>query len=68
MSKAKQKRPIYNEVIISALKEKYGFTSSYIRMSIRGDRTGTIPIKIQEEYKQLEREAKQAVNKKINEL
>ena len=67
-SKSKQKRVIYNEDVIKALKDKYGFTTNYIRMSIRGDRTGTIPLQIQEEYKKAAAEAKKAAEKRINEM
>lgn len=51
MSKLRQKKTNYNEEIIKALIEKYGFKRDYIYKSIRGERVGTYPLKIQEEYK-----------------
>ncbi|KGO89767.1 hypothetical protein [Flavobacterium suncheonense] len=68
MSKPKQKKAIYNDDIIKGLIQKYGFKRDYILKSIRGERTGTYPLIIKEEYHKLDREAKKAVNKKINEL
>jgi len=68
MSKPKQKRANYNEEILKALQNKYDVTAQYIRMSIRGERTGTMSIKIQEDYKTLEKEANKAVNNKIKDL
>jgi len=65
MSKPKQKKTNYNDDIIKALMAKYGFKRNYILMSIRGERNGLIPIRIQEEYKALDRAAKAAVNKNI---
>lgn len=68
MSKLRQKKTNYNEEIIKALIEKYGFKRDYIYKSIRGERVGTYPLKIQEEYKTLEAASKQIINEKINAL
>jgi len=68
MSKSKQKRQTYNDPVIQELKNRYGFTRQYIVMSIRGERTGTICIQIQEEYKKLDKASKQAITKTVNEL
>lgn len=65
MDKPKQKKAIYNEDIILALITKYGFGRDYILKSIRGDRVGRIPVRIQEEYKTLNSAAKAAVKKNI---
>lgn len=68
MNKPTQKRAKYNDDIIKGLMSKYGFKRNYILMSIRGERTGTIPIRIQEEYNQLNRETKKVINSKIDKL
>lgn len=60
-----RKYTLYNQDIIQELINKYGFGKNYILKSIRGDRTGTIPTKIQEEYKKLNSAAKLAVKKEI---
>lgn len=58
----------YNTVVIDLLKEKYGFTRNYIQMSIRGDRVGTIPKRIKEEYHQLDHASRSALKSKEKEL
>lgn len=58
----------YNTVVIDRLKERYGFTRNYIQMSIRGDRVGTIPTKIKEEYHQLDRASRAALKKTEDQL
>ena len=68
MSKLTKKKNIYNEEILIELEKKYGFKRNYIQKAIRGERTGTIPLKIQEEYKTLEKASKNLIVKKINEL
>ena len=68
MSKAKQKKAVYNETIIQELQTKYSFSRSYILKSIRGERTGSTPIKIQEEYKSLLSSSNQAIRQRINKL
>ena len=65
MDKSKRKRETYNEDVLIALKKKYGFTRNYIVMSIRGDRTGTLPLQIAEEYKKAAGAAKKLVESKI---
>lgn len=65
MSKRKQKKANYNEDVIIALISKYGFKRDYILKSIRGDRVGTIPLRIQEDYKTLNTAAKKAIKKNI---
>jgi hypothetical protein len=68
MDKRREKKANYNDTIIKELMAKYGFKRNYILMSIRGERTGTIPIKIQEEYKTLDSASKIAIRNKINEI
>lgn len=61
-------RQSYNDLVVDELKKKYDVTRNYILMSIRGERTGTFSIRIQEEYKKLDSASKLAVRAKINEL
>lgn len=68
MDKSKQKKSVYNNTIIAELVVKYGFTRNYILKSIRGERVGSIPIKIQEEYKSLLSLSNQAIRQHINKL
>ena len=68
MDKPKKKNQKYNDEVIEALISKYGFKANYIRMSIRGERVGTIPIKIQEEYKKLDAQAKAAIQASIKKI
>ncbi|WP_298307171.1 hypothetical protein [Flavobacterium sp.] len=68
MSKLTKKKTNYNEEILNELIKKYGFKKNYIQKAIRGERTGTIPLKIQEEYNTLLKESKKTIIKKINEL
>ena len=68
MGKSKQKKSVYNNAIIAELVVKYGFTRNYILKSIRGERVGSIPIKIQEEYKSLLSLSNQAIRQHINKL
>lgn len=68
MDKPKQKKAIYNDTIIKELIIRYGFKRDYILKAIRGDRTGTIPIQIQEEYNKLHKAANKLINQQIKEL
>ncbi|PIF44887.1 hypothetical protein CLU96_1883 [Chryseobacterium sp. 52] len=54
MDKRTKKRTNYNEGILNVLKDKYGYSLNYIRMSLRGDRVGIMPDKIIKEYKALD--------------
>lgn len=65
MGKLRQKKTNYNEEIIQELLKKYGFKRDYIYKSIRGERVGTIPIRIQEEYNELIKASKAAIKKSI---
>jgi len=51
MDKPTTKKQNYNQDILKALSEKFGFSVDYIRKSLRGDRTGIMPDKIIAEYK-----------------
>ena len=68
MDKSKRKKPNYNRDIILGLKTKYGFSESYVRKSINGDRTGLIPIRIKEDYQQLVQTTKKIINQQISKL
>ncbi len=70
MSKPTKKRNNYNEDILIALNEKYGYSIDYIRKSLRGDRKGEMPDILKKEYNLLDREAKKAIqnSKTINSL
>ncbi|MGJ1433763.1 hypothetical protein ACR79M_19450 [Sphingobacterium spiritivorum] len=68
MGKTKKKQDNYNDAVINELRLKYGFTRNYVIMSIRGDRVGTFPTKIKDEYHQLDRAVKAAIRNKINRL
>jgi phosphoserine aminotransferase len=68
MDKLSKKRNNYNEEILNELIKKYGFKKNYIQKAIRGERTGTIPLKIKEEYKTLTAAANIAIHSKINSI
>ena len=68
MDKSRKKKSVYNTELLIQLKNKYGFTRDYILKSIKGERTGTIPIKIQEEYKSLVSASNQAIQQQINKI
>lgn len=68
MDKSRKKKAVYNTEILTELKKKYGFTQDYILKSIRGERVGTIPIKIQEEYKALLSASNQVIKQQIDKL
>lgn len=68
MSKARQKKANYNEEVIQALINKYGFKRDYIYKSIRGERVGTAPLKIQEEYKTLSKAVNSAIKSKLEDI
>ena len=68
MNKTKQKKATYNDTIVKGLMERYDMERQYILKAIRGERSGKIHIKIQEEYNKLNREANVIINNKINNL
>lgn len=68
MNKTKKKQNNYNDAVINELKSRHGYTRDYILKSIRGERVGTIPTKLKDEYHQLDRAAKAAIRSKVNEL
>lgn len=68
MSKNRKKNINYNTVAVDGLVKKFGFSRDYVLKSIRGDRTGVIPTRIQDEYNQLERTSNVAIQNKLNEL
>jgi hypothetical protein len=68
MCKSNKKNNNYNKDIINELVARFDVTSRYVIMSIVGDRSGTLSIKIQEEYKQLDAASKKAIAQKLNTL
>lgn len=68
MDKTKKKKSSYNDTIIEQLMIKYGFGRDYILKSIKGDRSGTIPIRIQEEYKTLLSASNALIKQQINQI
>ena len=68
MDKTNQKKQIYNDAAVKALMERHKLGRGYILKFIRGERNGTLAIKIQEEYKTLDSAAKVTVNEKVNNL
>jgi hypothetical protein len=68
MSKTTKKRNNYNEDILEALNEKWGYSIDYIRKSLRGDRVGVMPDKLIKEYKKLvieDKKIKEAAKKTL---
>ena len=75
MSKPTKKRNNYNEDILIALNERWGYSIDYIRKSLRGDRVGVMPDTLIKEYKKLviaskkiQETAKKALQEKVNNL
>jgi len=65
-NKSTKKRNNYNEDIINALADKYGFSQDYIRKCLRSDRTGIMPDNVKKDYKELEKASQTAIKSKIN--
>lgn len=63
-----KKRQTYDQGILKILIERYDFKPNYIRKSISGDRVGTIPIRIAEEYKKMLSAKKIAEKKALEQL
>lgn len=68
MDKGTKKNNTYNDGLVKELMLKYGFKRNYILKSIRGERTGTIPLRIAEEYNRLNRELKIITRTKTQQL
>lgn len=68
MDKPTKKRTNYNEGILNVLRERYGYSLTYIRMALRGDRKGEMPDKIIKEYKALDNAAKVAIKQHLETL
>lgn len=43
----------YNDLVVKKLAEKHKISTSYVRKSLKGDRTGIFPDLIKKEYKEL---------------
>lgn len=54
MDKNNTNRNKYNNLIINKLAEKHNISKSYVRKSLKKDRTGILPDLIIKEYKELE--------------
>ena len=68
MNKTRKKPANYNDAAIKELMTRHGYTRNYILKAIRGERFGTGPVQVKEEYHQLDRAAKNAINRKANDL
>lgn len=51
----------YNPVVVGALSEKYGVSKTFVRQSLRGDRTSLTSDTISREYKELCKKVKQVL-------
>lgn len=58
MSKSNKKINNYNTDVLKALEDMYGYSTDYIRKSLRGDRTGVMPDNIKASYKKLDKASK----------
>ncbi len=68
MDKHTNKKNKYNPDILKELEKKWGVKKNYIQKSIRGERTGTIPLKIKEEYLALTQAANTAIKSKLEDI
>lgn len=68
MDKPTKKRQAYNTVILTELKNRYGFSLDFIRKSLRGDRVGEMPDILKKEYRLMDNEAKKAIKKSLETL
>jgi hypothetical protein len=68
MNETLKTRRIYNQDILIVIKERYGFSLDYIRKSLRGDRTGLMPEKINKEYDDLEYETRKAIQETLKNM
>ncbi len=53
MNKNNTNRNKYNDLVVKKLAEKHKISTSYVRKSLKGDRTGIFPDLIIKEYKEL---------------
>lgn len=68
MNRVRRKHSTYNDVVVEELMKKHRCSRDYILKSIRGDRTGTKSTMIQDEYRQLDRASRLAIENKIKKL
>lgn len=59
----KNKRYSYNQEIIKTLSDKHGFTTYFIRQCLSGHRDSITADKIKADYKQLERQLNETIEK-----
>lgn len=67
MGKDKQKRILYNQVLLNELCAKYEVAPVFVRMAIRGERESERALAIREEYVLKNKKIEKAQNKIINE-
>ena len=60
--KRKKFEPL-NPIILKRLKEKHGFSSRFIYMAIRGERTSESSVKIADDYKNMTLEINKVIEK-----
>jgi len=69
MNKSKQKKyPSYDQDVLNVLQKKYGYTKSYIKKFLTGDRKAFLGDQIVKEYHQLVKHSKQAQREKQQKL
>lgn len=62
-SSEKRKNKAYNPIIIDRLKEKYGLSVRFLYQSLRGERNSETSLRIQEDYKKMEKAAKAKISR-----
>lgn len=64
MDKTKQKkRNSYNAIVIKAIAKKYNLSTQYIRQCVRGDRNSLTADKIRSDYKDMDKEVQNFIEK-----
>ncbi len=58
-------KTLYNQAILRELQKKYDVGLNYVRQSITGYRSGTLSIKIAEDYKMMEKAATAAIKETL---
>lgn len=51
----------YNHAILEKLSIKYGYTKTYIRACLRGDRVGEMPDILTKEYRSIDKKVKEVI-------
>ena len=66
MDKSKQKRKKYHPLAVNKVAEMYGYSASYIRQILKGDRKGLMADNVPRDYKELCKKIDQATEKAMN--